>query len=79
VLAQGIWSVFTKKKGLSKKAGPPVHDDLVGRDFGAERPNALWLTEITEHRTNEGKASFTAAPSRTSTPTASSATASLIG
>jgi transposase InsO family protein len=52
---QGIWSVFAKKKGLSKKAGPPVHDDLVGRDFTAERPNALWLTDITEHRTNEGK------------------------
>jgi putative transposase len=48
---QGIWSVFAKKKGLSKKAGPPVHDDLVGRDFTAERPNALWLTDITEHRT----------------------------
>ncbi len=52
---QGIWSVFAKKKGLSKKAGPPVHDDLVGRDFTAERPNALWLTDITEHRTDEGK------------------------
>jgi putative transposase len=46
-----IWSVFAKKKGLSRKAGPPVHDDLVGRDFSAERPNALWLTDITEHRT----------------------------
>ena len=50
-----IWSVFAKKKGLSRKAGPPVHDDLVGRDFSAERPNALWLTDITEHRTDEGK------------------------
>ena len=48
---QGIWSVFAKKKGLSRKAGPPVHDDLVGRDFTAERPNGLWLTDITEHRT----------------------------
>jgi putative transposase len=50
-----IWSVFTKKKGLSKRAGPPVHDDLVGRDFTADRSNALWLTDITEHRTDEGK------------------------
>ena len=50
-----IWSVFAKKKGLSRKAGPPVHDDLVGRDFSADRPNALWLTDITEHRTDEGK------------------------
>jgi putative transposase len=39
----------------ARKAGPPVHDDLVDRDFTADRPNALWLTDITEHRTNEGK------------------------
>jgi transposase InsO family protein len=52
---EGIWSVFAKKKGLRKKAGPPVHDDLVDRDFTADRPNALWLTDITEHRTDEGK------------------------
>lgn len=28
---QRIWSVFAKKRGLNRKAGPPVHDDLVGR------------------------------------------------
>ena len=50
-----IWSVFAKKKGLNRKAGPPVHDDLVDRRFTAERPNELWLTDITEHRTDEGK------------------------
>jgi transposase InsO family protein len=50
-----IFSIFVKKKGLAKRAGPPVHDDLVGRDFSAERPNELWLTDITEHRTDEGK------------------------
>ena len=32
-----------------------MHDDLVGRDFTAEAPNRLWLTDITEHRTGEGK------------------------
>jgi putative transposase len=52
---QEIWSVFAKKRGLNRKAGPPVHDDLVERDFTATRPNELWLTDITEHRTNEGK------------------------
>jgi putative transposase len=52
---QGLWSVFAKKRGLSRKAGPPVHDDLVERDFTAERPNELWLTDITEHWTAEGK------------------------
>jgi putative transposase len=43
--------VFAKKRGLPRKAGPPVHDDLVERDFTATRPNELWLTDITEHRT----------------------------
>ena len=38
-----------------KKPGPPVHDDLVNRDFSAEAPNELWLGDITEHRTREGK------------------------
>jgi len=28
---QRIWSVFSKKRGLNRKAGPPVHDDLVCR------------------------------------------------
>jgi transposase InsO family protein len=53
--SQRIWSVFAKKRGLNRKAGPPVHDDLVGRDFTAAAPNRLWLTDITEHRTDEGK------------------------
>jgi transposase InsO family protein len=52
---QRIWSVFAKKRGLQRKAGPPVHDDLVDRDFTAEGPNRLWLTDITEHWTTEGK------------------------
>jgi transposase InsO family protein len=52
---QRIWSVFAKKRGLSRKAGPPVHDDLVERRFTAARPNELWLTDITEHWTGEGK------------------------
>jgi putative transposase len=42
----------------AKKPGPPVHDDLCvdkQRDFTATGPNQLWLTDITEHRTREGK------------------------
>ena len=50
--ANGWWSVFGKKRGANgKKPGPPAHDDLVLRDFTAERPNELWLTDITEHPT----------------------------
>jgi putative transposase len=50
-----IWSVFAKKPGLTRKAGPPVHDDLVKREFTAHEANQVWLTDITEHRTDEGK------------------------
>ncbi len=52
---QQIWSVHSKKRGLNRKAGPPAHDDLIGRDFSAEAPNVKWLTDITEHWTGEGK------------------------
>ncbi|SCQ57615.1 ISMsm7, transposase orfB [Propionibacterium freudenreichii] len=51
----GIQSVFTRRKTRYKTAGAPVHDDLVQRQFTAEVPNQLWLTDITEHRTREGK------------------------
>jgi putative transposase len=30
-------------------------EDLVQRDFHASAPNELWLTDITEHQTSEGK------------------------
>ncbi|MFF5030126.1 IS3 family transposase [Streptomyces collinus] len=49
------WSVFGKKRGRIKKAGPPVHDDLVRRNFTADAPNRLWLADITEHATGDGK------------------------
>jgi len=52
---QRLWSAHSKKRGLHRRPGPPVHDDLVERDFTAEAPNELWLTDITEHRTREGK------------------------
>ncbi|MBB2506312.1 IS3 family transposase [Amycolatopsis echigonensis] len=52
---QQIFSLHAKKKGRSRKAGPPVHDDLVRRNFTATAPNVKWLTDITEHSTGEGK------------------------
>ncbi len=53
----GWWSVFGESRGRGKnaKAGPPVHDDRVQRNFAADGPNLLWLTDITEHPTGEGK------------------------
>ena len=61
----GWWSAFGKKRGRNgKKPGPPVHDDLCaitdekGRtrhEFTAQNPNELWIGDITEHWTGEGK------------------------
>jgi transposase InsO family protein len=55
--ANGWWSVFGKKRpyGKARKAGAPAHEDLVARDFTADAANTLWLTDITEHWTDEGK------------------------
>jgi transposase InsO family protein len=52
---QRLWSVHSRKRGTGRRPGPPVHDDLVRRDFTAAAPNELWLTDITEHPTAEGK------------------------
>jgi transposase InsO family protein len=52
-----IWSTTTKKgrKSSGKRPGPAVHDDLVQRNFTAPAPDRVWLTDITEHPTAEGK------------------------
>ena len=52
---QRLWSVHAKKRRLTRKPGPPVHDDLVKRAFTANQVDRLWLTDITEHPTAEGK------------------------
>jgi transposase InsO family protein len=54
---QRIWSTTTKKgrRSSAKQPGPAVHDDLVQRDFTAPAPDVVWLTDITEHPTVEGK------------------------
>ena len=50
------WSVFGKPKARkASKAGTPTHDDLVGRNFTADAPNQMWVVDLTEHRTGEGK------------------------
>jgi transposase InsO family protein len=52
---QRLFSVHSRKRGQARQPGPPVHDDLVAREFTAPAPNLLWLTDITEHPTGEGK------------------------
>ena len=50
------WSVFGKPaRGEGGRPGPPVHDDLVLRQFRAGGPNELRLADISEHPTAEGK------------------------
>ena len=50
-----LWSNHAKTRGLNRRPGPPVHDDLVQREFTATKANELWITDITEHHTLEGK------------------------
>jgi transposase InsO family protein len=52
---QKLWSATVRKGRKGKTPGPAVHDDLVQRDFTAAEPNRIWVTDITEHPTAEGK------------------------
>ncbi|WP_420371882.1 IS3 family transposase [Ornithinimicrobium pratense] len=61
----GWWSAFGKRRGKNgKKPGPPVHEDLcavsdekgrIRHEFTADAANELWVGDITEHWTGEGK------------------------
>jgi transposase InsO family protein len=55
-----IHSSTVKAKGLRSKAGPPVTDDLLQRHFRADTCDVAWVTDITEHPTDEGKWYFCA-------------------
>jgi len=54
---QKLWSTTVRKgrRGSGKRPGPAVHDDLVQRQFSAAEPDRVWLTDITEHATSQGK------------------------
>lgn len=62
----GIFASHHRRRGKAGKPGPAVHDDLlasvdekgrVTHDFtgAATGPNQVWLTDISEHPTREGK------------------------
>lgn len=54
----GWWSLIVRRRSRSGKrvlTGAPAHEDLVRREFTAEATNRLWLVDITEHPTAEGK------------------------
>ena len=61
----GWWSAFGKpRRGKGSRPGPPVHEDrcavvdehgVTRHRFTADAPNRLWLADVTEHWTGEGK------------------------
>src|SRR6516225_9855785 len=48
---QGIY----RRRGRKNLVNAATEEDLVKRNFGADWPDALWLTDITEHPTGEGR------------------------
>jgi putative transposase len=50
----GLQGICHRRRKHGRPA-PAVHDDLVHRRFVADAPDRLWLTDITEHPTREGK------------------------
>jgi transposase InsO family protein len=54
---QRVWSTTTRKgrRRAGRTPGVAVHEDLVRREFSAPAPDVVWLTDITEHPTGEGK------------------------
>jgi len=64
VVGHGAVELLMRRAGLvglpGRKRRRPTHDtapagDLVDRNFARDRPNQLWVTDITEHPTREGK------------------------
>ena len=52
---EGITGLPTKRKSKPTKTRRATTADLVNRDFARQGPNQLWMTDITEHPTREGK------------------------
>jgi transposase InsO family protein len=51
----GLQGLPGPKKGVKNLNNVATAEDLVQRSFVANRPNELWLSDITEHSTGEGK------------------------
>ena len=60
----GISASHHKKRSKAGATGPPPHDDVlavvdehgvVRHEFAADAPNKVWLWDISEHPTREGK------------------------
>lgn len=55
--AAGIQGLYRRRRRgrTVRNAADPLAADLVNRQFTVDEPNRLWLTDITEHPTQEGK------------------------
>lgn len=55
--AEGLQGVTRRRRrGLTRRdAGAVPSDDLVARRFNPDRPNQLWVADITEHPSDEGR------------------------
>jgi putative transposase len=55
--AAGVQGLYRPRRGGTTRRDPSVKPspDLVNRNFTADGPNRLWVTDITEHPTEEGK------------------------
>ena len=51
----GIHGLPGTRRRVKNLKNVATWDDLVVRNFAANGPNELWLTDITEHMTREGK------------------------
>ena len=53
----GIEGVHRRRKHWTTRRDPSAElsDDLVNRRFAVDRPDALWVGDVTEHTTAEGK------------------------
>jgi len=58
--AHKIQSATVKTKTARSRSGPPVTDDLLQRHFHADTCDVAWVSDITEHPTDEGKWYFAA-------------------
>ena len=63
-VSERLVAILMRKAGIQglpntpkrhRNTGVVTADDLVNRDFAREHPNELWVTDITEHPTREGK------------------------
>lgn len=44
-----------RNRGCTRRGDGDINDDLVNRAFDPDKPDKLWVMDVTEHQTSEGK------------------------